>query len=165
MAKFLNSGLKIISRDLTDSKVEKIEENTDRCGFDNVSTCVWDALREDESLLEKADIVIADVPCSGLGVIGRKVDIKYRVQPEDFKSLSSLQKEIIDVVSKYVKKGGMLIYSTCTVNNAENSENAKWIEENLPFSLVSEEQYVNDNPDYDGFYIARFVKNQFSNGI
>ena len=165
MAKLLNSGLKIISRDLTDSKVEKIEENTDRCGFDNVSTCVWDALREDESLLEKADIVIADVPCSGLGVIGRKVDIKYRVQPEDFKSLSSLQKEIIDVVSKYVKKGGMLIYSTCTVNNAENSENAKWIEENLPFSLVSEEQYVNDNPDYDGFYIARFVKNQFSNGI
>ena len=73
-------------------------------------------------------------------------------------SLSILQKEIISVVSKYVKKGGMLIFSTCTVNKLENSENAKWIEENLDFSLVSEEKLINDNPEYDGFYIARFVK-------
>lgn len=158
IAKHFNSNAKIISRDLTDGKVEKIEENVDRCGFDNVSTCVWDALTEDESLIEKADIVIADVPCSGLGVIGRKVDIKYRVQPEDLVSLSMLQKEIIGVVSKYVKSGGMLIFSTCTVNNSENRDNAKWIEENLDFSLVSEEKLINDNPEYDGFYIARFVK-------
>lgn len=158
MAKLIKSKAKIISRDLTDLKVEKIEENIDRCGFDNVSTCVWDALTEDESLIEKADIVIADVPCSGLGVIGRKVDIKYRVQPEDLFSLSMLQRDIISVVSKYVKSGGMLIFSTCTVNKLENSENAKWIEESLPFSLVSEEKLINDNPDYDGFYIARFVK-------
>ena len=158
IAKHFNSNTKIISRDLTDGKVEKIEENVDRCGFDNVSTSVWDALTEDESLLGKADIVVADVPCSGLGVIGRKVDIKYRVQPEDLVSLSILQKEIISVVSKYVKKGGMLIFSTCTVNKLENSENAKWIEENLDFSLVSEEKLINDNPEYDGFYIARFVK-------
>ena len=158
IAKHFNSNAKIISRDLTDGKVEKIEENVDRCGFDNVSTSVWDALTEDESLFGKADIVIADVPCSGLGVIGRKVDIKYRVQPEDLVSLSILQKEIISVVSKYVKKGGMLIFSTCTVNKLENSENAKWIEENLDFSLVSEEKLINDNPEYDGFYIARFVK-------
>lgn len=159
MAKQIKSKAKIISRDLTDIKVEKIEENVDRCGFDNVSTCVWDALTEDESLIEKADIVIADVPCSGLGVIGRKVDIKYRVQPEDLFSLSMLQRDIISVVSKYVKSGGMLIFSTCTVNKLENSENAKWIEESLPFSLVSEEKLINDNPEYDGFYIARFLKN------
>ena len=77
------------------------------------------------------------MPCSGLGVIGNKVDIKYNTSIEQINELAKLQKEILSVVSKYVKPGGTLIYSTCTVTKEENEDNVKWIEENLPFKLQS----------------------------
>lgn len=150
---------RIISRDLTFDKVDRIEENIDRCGFNNISTEVFDALELDEELVDKVDLLVADLPCSGLGVIGRKVDIKYRVKKEDFLELSKLQKEILKVVSQYVKKGGRLIYSTCTVDALENEENVKFIEENLPFKLeIPYTKIINDKPYTDGFFISRFVR-------
>lgn len=154
-----NDNCRVISRDLTDVKVDKIDENITRCGFDNVQTQVWDALEPDEKLLENADIVIADLPCSGLGVIGRKADIKYRLQPDDLKKLSELQRDILKVVSKYVKPGGMLIFSTCTVNRTENIENAEWIKRELGLKpLESPKQLLNLSEINDGFFISRFEK-------
>lgn len=154
-----NEKCKVISRDLSESKVDKIEDNIDRCGFENVTLQVRDALDLDENLIEKADVVIADLPCSGLGVIGRKVDIKYRVVEEDLEILSNLQKDILKVVSQYVKPGGVLIFSTCTVNKLENIDNAVWIEENLPFERMMEPiQILNDSQLQDGFFISRFIK-------
>ena len=153
-----NENCRIVSRDLTDAKVDRIDENTERCGFDNVETQVHDALLPDASIKGKADIVIADLPCSGLGVTGRKVDIKYRVREEDLAELARLQKEILMVVSEYVRDGGMLIYSTCTVNMAENDENARWIQDELGFKPLGETlQMLNDSPEHDGFFISRFV--------
>lgn len=157
----LDKGASVIARDLTQRKVEKIEENANRCCFD-ITAQVWDALEFDESLRQKADVVIADLPCSGLGVIGRKADIKYRVTKEDLESLAALQKEILNVVYDYVKPGGTLIYSTCTINKLENEENADWIEKNLTFEKKSE--YTKFIPgmikefDTDGFFISRFVR-------
>jgi len=156
-----NNDCVVISRDLSDNKVDKIDENIDRCGFDNVKTVVGDALVLDNSLVDKADIVIADLPCSGLGVIGRKADIKYRVTSEELGQLAKLQKDILSVVSQYVNPGGMLIFSTCTVNRQENYENVKWILENLPFNKLSKEkQFLNTSVLNDGFFVSRFIKHE-----
>ena len=156
---YKNDNCKVISRDLSDSKVDKIYENVDRCGFNNVTLEVHDALVLDEKLVEQADIVIADLPCSGLGVIGRKADIKYRVEQDELCKLAKLQKDILEVVSQYVKKGGLLIYSTCTVNKLENIDNVNWILDNLPFEqLGKEKQLLNINELNDGFFISRFIK-------
>ena len=84
---------------------------------------VFDARVLDEEHIEAADIVIADVPCSGLGIMGKKNDIKYHISEEGMKDLVKLQREILANAVQYVKHGGTLIYSTCTINPAENEEN------------------------------------------
>lgn len=166
----------IISRDLTWAKVDLIEDNIQRLGAENIQAECQDALVFVPEDKETADVVIADLPCSGLGVIGRKADIKYRVTPEDLTSLAELQRDILTVVSQYVKPNGVLIYSTCTVNREENQENVQWFEKNFPFKLESLEDYLPEGMcqetvkqgyvqllpgdyDTDGFFIARFRKN------
>ena len=124
------------ARDLTEQKVSLIEDNIARCGLTNIQTKVWDATVFDPSSEEKADIVIADLPCSGMGIIGRKPDIKYHMTEESLKALEELQRQILSVVWRYVKPGGTLIYSTCTINKGENEKNASWIRGNLPFEPV-----------------------------
>lgn len=149
----------VLSRDLTEKKVEKIEDNAIRCGFDNIETEVFDALTYDDALTGKVDVLICDLPCSGLGVIGRKPDIKFRIKKEDLDSLSKLQRDILNTVYKYVKKDGILVYSTCTVNKGENTENVKWILNNLPFELLGDEkQYIQGIDNTDGFFISRFKR-------
>ena len=113
------------SRDLTEYKISLVEENIARCGFSNMRTCVWDATVLDPNMEGKADIVLADLPCSGLGIIGKKPDIKMRLQEEELHELAALQRKILSVVSRYVKPGGVLVYSTCTINPEENEGNAK----------------------------------------
>ena len=163
------------SRDLTEYKLSLVEENIARCGFSNMRTCVWDATVLDPDMEGKADIVLADLPCSGLGIIGKKPDIKMRLQEEELHELAALQRKILSVVSRYVKPGGVLVYSTCTINPEENEGNALWIEENLPFkrkeiASVLPEALKNDCVDNriqllpgihpcDGFFIAAFVRN------
>lgn len=121
------------ARDLTEYKVSLVEENVLRCGFSNVRTRVWDALEFDASMEGKADVVLADLPCSGLGIIGKKPDIKLRLKKEELSELASLQRRILSVVSRYVKPGGVLVYSTCTIDRLENEENADWLLRELPF--------------------------------
>lgn len=120
------------ARDLTLQKVQLIADNAARCGFGNVSAKAWDACVLDETLIDKADVVIADLPCSGLGVVGRKNDIKYKMTAEKQSDLAGLQREILAVASRYVKPGGLFIYSTCTTNKAENETNARWLREQYP---------------------------------
>lgn len=85
---------------MSDYKVALIDENIKRLNITNIQTQVYDALDCDESLINKADIVIADLPCSGLGIIGRKPDIKYKASPEKLQSLVDLQRDILKVVSR-----------------------------------------------------------------
>lgn len=124
------------ARDLTPQKTGLIEENISRFGCSNIKTVVWDALVLDEDAVEKADIVIADLPCSGLGIIGKKPDIKYNMTMEKMAELAQLQREILSVVWQYVKPGGTLVYSTCTLNRMENEDNAAWLMEHFPFEAV-----------------------------
>lgn len=125
----------IESRDVTEFKIEKIRENIMRTGIDMIEPNVMDALILDETSIEKADVVIADVPCSGLGVIGRKTDIKYNMTEESMHALEVLQKDILETVWRYVKPGGVLMYSTCTINPGENILQVQKFIENHPFVM------------------------------
>lgn len=175
IADLLNGTGLVVVRDLTEAKIRLVEDNLERSGFANVRTEVWDALEFDSEWEGKADIVLADLPCSDLGIIGKKPDIKYQVTPEKLDALVALQREILSVVSRYVKPGGKLIYSTCTIDRKENEDQRAWILQNLPFEsrsiegllgeAVAEETmkdgYVQLLPGRypcDGFFIASFVR-------
>ncbi len=112
----------VLSRDRTIEKIALLDENKRRLGLTNVITQVWDAACYDERLEGAADIVIADLPCSGLGDIAGKPEIKYRASEEECKKLETLQHDILSVAARYVKPGGKLIYSTCTLNRGENED-------------------------------------------
>lgn len=133
----LNGTGQVIACDVSFHKIEKIQENRDRMRMDNVSVMVRDARIEDKDLLEQADVLIADVPCSGLGVIGKKQDIKYRVTPESMEEVIQLQRKIIGNVIRYLKPTGVMIYSTCTMNPAENEETVEWICKEYDMETVS----------------------------
>ncbi len=145
----------VLSRDVSESKVALIEENIARMGLSNIQVEVQDATVQDKSLVSKADVVLADVPCSGLGVIGKKRDIKYQITPEKMKSIGELQRKIVQNSWEYVKSGGVLLYSTCTINPAENEEMVAWIVKHFPFRLEEERQFMPGEDETDGFYYAR----------
>ena len=146
----------VLARDVSEHKVELIIQNLERMQLtDKVVTEVWDATVEDETKHGQMDVVLMDVPCSGLGVMGKKRDIKYHVTPESLESLTELQKQIVDSSWQYVKVGGVLIYSTCTIHKKENQEMAGWICENYPFELEEERQILPGFVKADGFYYAR----------
>ncbi|MBO5460296.1 MAG: 16S rRNA (cytosine(967)-C(5))-methyltransferase RsmB [Ruminococcus sp.] len=145
MAEKLHGTGFVQARDLTEYKVNLIWDNIDRTGLENIEAVQWDALVLDEAAAGKADIVIADLPCSGLGVFGKKTDLKYKIKEESLESLAGLQREILANVQAYVKPGGKLIYSTCTVNPAENIENVHWMLENYPeFELTDIRPVLSD---------------------
>lgn len=126
-------GARVLARDRTEDKAELIRQSVRRMKAENIQVQVFDGRVTDESLLEQADVLLLDVPCSGLGVIGKKRDIKYKASRESLREMESLQREIVDACWQYVKPGGTLLYSTCTINVRENEAMVKYISENLPF--------------------------------
>lgn len=167
---------KVIACDVSANKTEKIEENRVRLRLENVTVRVQDARVRDDALVGQADILLADVPCSGLGVIGHKQDIKYRVTAESLQEIGALQKEIITNVIDYIKPGGILMYSTCTMNPGENEEMVSWICEafgfvrvsmakELPAALKAEAeqgmiQLLPGIHETDGFFFAKLKKGE-----
>lgn len=165
---------KVIACDVSAYKTDKIEENRRRMKAENVSVLVQDARLQNENLVGQADVLLADVPCSGLGVIGHKQDIKYRVTRESLQEIQGLQREIITNVVEYIKPGGTLLYSTCTLNPDENEKMAEWICETFGFARASMKKQLPDAftdgtksgmlqlipglHDCDGFFMAKLVK-------
>ena len=137
MAEKLNGSGHVEARDLTEYKVGLIQENIERTGLSNVEAVQQDALIFDETSVGKADIVLADLPCSGLGVLAKKTDLKYKATKEGADSLAKLQREMLKNVQAYVKDEGKLVYSTCTINPAENMDNVHWFLNQYPeFELI-----------------------------
>lgn len=137
MAEKLNGSGHVEARDLTEYKVGLIQENIERTGLSNVEAVQQDALIFDETSIGKADIVLADLPCSGLGVLAKKTDLKYKATKEGADSLAKLQREMLKNVQAYVKDEGKLVYSTCTINPAENMDNVHWFLNEYPeFELI-----------------------------
>lgn len=146
----------VLARDVSQQKLERIRENARRMGAEEkISVQLWDACRTDESMVESADVVFMDVPCSGLGVLGKKRDIKYRVTPESLRELTELQRRIIAGSWRYVKPGGVLMYSTCTIDRLENQDMCQWICGNFPFTLEESRQLLPEDARMDGFFYAR----------
>lgn len=159
LAEMLAGTGHVEARDLTEYKVGLIRENILRSGLHNIEAVRKDATVQDESSIRKADIVIADLPCSGLGVLGKKPDLKSRMTEEMQKELALLQRSMLRVVKEYVKPGGKLLYSTCTISRDENEENARWLTEIDPkFRLIRQKQMLPGRDPGDGFYIAMFQR-------
>ena len=163
------------ARDKSEDKVMMMQENIDRLGIINMVAALKDATVFDQNSFHKADIVLCDVPCSGLGVIGRKQDIRYRMNPTRQEELVRIQRRILSVAQNYVKPGGVLIYSTCTIGADENQMNLKYFLENFPFHLDSIDPYIPQQlrcrtseggyiqllpgvHETDGFFIARLKR-------
>lgn len=149
------------------------EVNIHRTDCINVQAHVMDATVFDVDSELKADVVLADVPCSGYGVIGKKPEIKYRVTAQKQEEIVILQRTILDNAAEYVKPGGVLVFSTCTIAKEENEENMLWFMNNHPFKLESIDPYLPEElhsettalgylqllpgvHKTDGFFIAKF---------
>lgn len=167
-----NKGI-IIARDVHKHKLDLIQQSCHRLGIDIVKTQLFNAKDLDETLVEKADRVLLDAPCSGLGVMRRKPDLRWKKNPDNFVELAKLQLQILETSAKYVKPQGVLVYSTCTMNRSENIDvvegflkaNQDFYMEDLtdyiPKNLKSQTKskgYVEIFPNIhgiDGFFIAR----------
>ena len=160
------SKAEIHSFDLHESKLSLIKSGAERLGFTNISVAQRDATDPDPTLLGKADRVICDAPCSGLGVLGKKPDLRYK-DISNMEQLNDLQLEILTASSTYLKSGGYLVYSTCTLNTMENEQIVeKFLSQNPDFelapftvgSLSAENGMLTLLPHIhgcDGFFIAK----------
>lgn len=165
LAGMMNNGGEIIACDLYGHRVELIKTRAKKMGFSSIQTRVMDMAVFDPAL-GVFDKVLCDVPCSGLGVIRRKPEIKWK-NPADFQDLPGLQYKILETASQYCKSGGRLVYSTCTLNPAENEEVVeKFLREHPGFSLAVLPELLNgggmrtilDDPGADGFFIAAMTR-------
>lgn len=158
LAELLAGSGMVEARDLTEYKVGLIEENILRHDLHNMKAVQQDATLFDEASVEKADILICDLPCSGLGVIGRKSDIRYKMTEEKAHDLAALQQKMLDTVWPYVKRGGKLIYSTCTIHKEENEDNVvAFLQKHPQFTLVEQRQ-IFPMEGSDGFFVAKMIR-------
>lgn len=161
MAELLDGTGMVEARDLTEYKVGLIEENMVRHGLSNMKAVQMDATMYDVASSRKADVLVCDLPCSGLGVMGRKTDIRYKMTQQKAEDLAALQRQILSVVYDYVKPGGTLIYSTCTIEHRENEDNVAWfLQEHPDFSLELQRQMFPGEVGSDGFFLAKMIRSR-----
>lgn len=159
IAEMMKNEGKVFSFDIFEHKVELINKSAKRLGVDIIDAKVHDASIKLQELEESADRVLADVPCSGLGVVHKKPDIKWKRKETDIEELCNLQKEILETAASYVKKGGTLVYSTCTILPEENRLRVdEFLDCHTEFSKVYEEQILTTDLGESGFYICKMVK-------
>ena len=163
LAEYTNNTGKIVANDISKSKNKLILENIERLGLKNISLTNYDASSFVEEFKDGFDYVLVDAPCSGLGVVGRKPEIRYNRSKETIVRLANLQREILENALKYVKKGGFLVYSTCTIGPLENRNNFKFLKdkENLELVDINGEdfiEYKSFETMTDGFFISKFRK-------
>ncbi len=152
-----NEG-RVLAFDLHKNKLPLIEKSAERLGIDIITTEAHDAKAAKKELIGTADRVICDVPCSGTGVMGSKPEIKYK-SPKDFCGLYPTQKAIIDSASQYLKAGGIMVYSTCSINKLENEYVIKdFLETHDGYSLIHEETCLPCGREKEGFYMAKIIR-------
>ena len=159
IAERMNNTGRIIASDIYRRKLDLIDREAKRLGITNIETRSWDATRVDSSMLQKADRVLVDAPCSGLGVARRKPEIKYKELTQDMELLPRKQLAILSASSGYVKPGGTLVYSTCTINPEENEKvTDAFLKKNNSFKMVERIQLLPNVDGTDGFYICVMKK-------
>jgi len=163
----LGDDCEIHSFDLHKNRLSLVQSGAERLGLKSITTQARDGRTPDESLFGKADAVICDVPCSGLGVIAKKPDIRYK-NKDDIERLPKVQREILEASSKYVKQGRFIVYSTCTLNKAENEDVVDaFLSEHKEFSLcktglyddqTGKATFLPHKTGTDGFFAAKLVR-------
>lgn len=155
IAERMNNTGRIIASDIYRRKLDLIDKEAKRLGIINIETRSWDATRVDSSMLQKADRVLVDAPCSGLGVVRRKPEIKYKELTEEMELLPKKQLAILSASSGYVKPGGRLVYSTCTVNPKENERVVEaFLKKNPAFEKIERTLLLPNVNGTDGFFIC-----------
>ncbi len=175
IAELMGNNGKIEAWDIYEHRLNLVNENTERLGIDIVETKIQDATILNENYIEKFDKILLDVPCLGIGVLKRKPDIKWTKTQEDIEEITKIQLQILNNCVKYLKKGGELVYSTCSIFESENIEVIdEFLKANCNFEImneeIKEEQYfqkyvrndkylqVYQNKDTDGFFIVKLKK-------
>lgn len=159
IAERMNNTGRIIASDIYRRKLDLVDKEAKRLGITNIETRSWDATRVDSAMIGKADRVLVDAPCSGLGVIRRKPEIKYKEHTEEMELLPKKQLAILSASAQYVKHGGTLLYSTCTINPEENERVTETFIRKNPFFKIEEKKLLLPHVDgADGFYICVMKK-------
>ena len=159
IAERMNNRGRIVAQDIYKRKIALIEREAVRLGVKILETRTWDSTRVDSSLIGKADRVLVDAPCSGLGVVRRKPEIKYKPFNEEMALLPQKQQAILQAASQYVNAGGVLVYSTCTINPHENEEIVSSFLRHHPNFMVEEtKQLLPHVNGTDGFFICKMRK-------
>ncbi|WP_417886814.1 RsmB/NOP family class I SAM-dependent RNA methyltransferase [Zunongwangia sp.] len=161
LAALMENKGQIIALDIFGNKLKELKRRAKRAGAHNIETRAIDTTKVIKKLHEKADKVLIDVPCSGLGVLSRNPDAKWKLQPEFLDKIRKTQQEIICQYSKIVKKGGKMVYATCSVLPSENQlQVQKFLnsEEGKDFKLVEDRKILSSSTGHDGFYMALLEK-------
>ncbi|PKM63619.1 MAG: 16S rRNA (cytosine(967)-C(5))-methyltransferase RsmB, partial [Firmicutes bacterium HGW-Firmicutes-20] len=151
---------KILALDVHPHRIKLVDQLVEKSGATIISTLVADATNLPQSIKGSIfDTVLIDAPCSGLGVLRRKPDIKMTIMPSDLDQIQKLQESILNESSACVKVGGKLIYVTCTINKKENQQQiSSFLLAHPQFELVEEQQYLPHQNDADGFYMAKLIR-------
>ena len=173
IAEILNNTGRVYASDVHEHKLDLIRSNAKRLGAKNIRPFILDATRVDENLINYSSKILLDVPCSGLGIIRKKPEIKWEKSKEEIKDIIKVQRNIMDNAWKYLKNGGTLVYSTCTINKEENEENIKYFLQKhknakIERIFVGKERNLRYNEDgtltilpnknMDGFFVAKLKK-------
>ena len=159
MAEIMENRGRIRAFDIYEHKLALLNREAERLGLSVIETEENDGTKEKTELLASADCVLVDGPCSGLGVLRRKPEIKYREISDEGRSFAEKQLQILNISSAYVKQGGRLLYSTCTINANENSRVAeRFLEEHKEFVPEEQIQLLPDDTETDGFFICAMRK-------
>lgn len=173
IAEIMNNKGVVKAFDIYEHKLQLIKNNVERLGLTNITLNILDATVLDQELIDSANRVLIDVPCSGLGIIRKKPEIKYTKREKELKEIIKIQRSILDTAAKYVKSKGVLLYSTCTINKSENEDNIKWFIKNHSEFEVEKVNFgeennliydslgtltVLPNETMDGFFIAKLRK-------
>jgi len=162
LAALMENKGQIIALDIYENKLKELKRRAKRNGAHNIETRTIDSTKVIKKLLEKADKVLIDAPCSGLGVLKRNPDAKWKLQPEFLENLKNTQKELLDSYSRMVKPGGQMVYATCSILPSENENQITAFlerESGKDFKFVKEEKVSPNESGFDGFYMALLQKN------
>lgn len=166
LAEYTSNTGKIIANDISTNKLSLITENIERLGLANIEIKSFDGSVFNKEYEKSFDYILVDAPCSGLGVMARKPDIRYNRSLEDIRNLSILQRKILDTSIRYLKEGGKLVYSTCTLGPIENLDNFNYLKGHEQLELVQVEgkdyiEFVCFEDKTDGFFISKFKKKNY----
>ena len=160
LAELMNNRGRIVAADIYETKLEHIKQNAERLGIKIIEPLLIDAREIGDKFPEQADKILVDAPCSGLGVLRRKADLRWKKNPDELNDLPALQEKILVSAAKTLKRGGILLYSTCTITRRENQEVVeKFLATHENFHLVEMQTLLPHVTNTDGFFSAKMIRN------